>query len=112
MHVAFYRGGSLLCTCLLHTFSKRWFSYRGKRNLDYRCVYVINNVICVKTGLDWQNLRFKMERIRKKGKQDDSSDVTFRFFADNRRIGRLVVTYQSQFVANSYLLLWAMMQST
>ena len=53
-----------------------------------------------------------MERIRKKGKQDDSSDVTFRFFADNRRIGRLVVTYQSQFVANSYLLLWAMMQST
>ena len=68
MHVAFYRIASLLCTCLLHTFSKKWISNRGDRNLDYRCVYAVNNVICVKTGLDWQNLRFKMERIRKKRK--------------------------------------------
>ena len=30
-----------------------------------------------KTGLDWRNLRFKMERIRKKGKQHDNADVTF-----------------------------------
>ena len=29
-----------------------------------------------------------------------------------RRIGRFEVTYQSQFVANSYLLLWVMPQST
>ena len=36
------------------------------------------NVICVKTGLDWRNLKFKMERIPKKGKQHDMSDVTFR----------------------------------
>ena len=56
---------------------KLLFIPRG-RNLDYRCVYDVNNVICVKTGLDWRNLRFKMERIRKKGKQHDSSDVTFR----------------------------------
>ena len=48
------------------------------RGQDYRCVYAIKNVICVKTGLDWRNLRFKMERIRKKGKQHDSADVTFR----------------------------------
>ena len=27
--VVFYRIASLLCTCLLHTFSKRWFSYHG-----------------------------------------------------------------------------------
>ena len=43
-----------------------------------RCVYDVKNVICVKTGLDWRNLRFKMERIRKKGKQHDNADVTFR----------------------------------
>ena len=48
-----------------------------ERNLDYRCVYAVKNVICVKTGLDWRNLRFKMEG-GKKGKQHDSSDVTFR----------------------------------
>ena len=35
----------------------------------------LKNVICVKTGLDWRKLSFKMERIRKK---DDSADVTFR----------------------------------
>ena len=40
--------------------------------------YAVKNVICVKTGLDWRNLRFKMERIRKKGKQHDNADVTFR----------------------------------
>ena len=34
--------------------------------------------MCVKTGLDWGNLRFEMERIRIKGKQHDSSDVKFR----------------------------------
>jgi len=28
--------------------------------------------------LDLRNVRFKMERIRKKGKQHDSADVTFR----------------------------------
>ena len=38
----------------------------------------MKNVICVKTELDWRKLRFKMERIRKKGKQHDSADVTFR----------------------------------
>ena len=54
------------------------FSYHGERNLDYRCVYAVTNVICVKTGLHWRTLRFKMERILKKGKQHDSSDVTFR----------------------------------
>ena len=63
---------------MLQTFSQRWFSYRGERNLDYRCVYAIKNVICVKTGLHWRNLRFKIDRIRKKGKQHDSADVTFR----------------------------------
>ena len=72
MHVASYRIASLLCTCLLHAYiSKRWFSYREKSNLDYRCVYAIKNVICVKTGLercDWRKLRFKMERIRGKRK--------------------------------------------
>ena len=78
MHVVFYCIASLLCICLLHTFSKIWFSYRGERNLDYRCVYAVNKLICVKTGLDCRNLRFKMERIRKKGTQHDSSDVTFR----------------------------------
>ena len=51
---------------LRHTFSERWFSYRGERNLDYRCVYAVKNVKCVKTGLDWRNLRFELERIRKK----------------------------------------------
>ena len=30
----------------------------------------------VKTGLDWRNLRFKMERIRKE-KKHDNADVTF-----------------------------------
>ena len=34
--------------------------------MDYRCVYDVKNVICVKTGLDWRKLGFKMERIRKK----------------------------------------------
>ena len=53
-------------------------SYRGERNLDYRCVYAIKYVICVKTGLDWRNLRFTIELIRKKGKQHDNSDATFR----------------------------------
>ena len=38
--------------------------------LDYRCVHAVMNVICVKTGWDWQNLRFKMERIRKKKKNN------------------------------------------
>ena len=33
--------------------------------LDYRCVHAVMNVICVKTGLDWRNLRFKLERNRK-----------------------------------------------
>ena len=66
--------------------------------------------ICVKTGLDWRNLRFKMKRIGKKGKQHDNADVTF--WIVPTKIGRLVVTYQSQFVANSYLLLWIMSQST
>jgi len=51
---------------------------RRERNLDYRCVYAVKLVICVKGGLDWRNLRFKMERIRKKGKQHDNADVTFR----------------------------------
>ena len=76
---------------------------------EYRCVFAVKNVISVKTGLDWRNLRFKMERNRKKGKQHDSADVTFRIVP---KIGRLVVTYQSQFVANSYLLLLVMPQST
>jgi len=49
-----------------------------ERNLNYRCVYVVKNVMCVKTGLDWLNVRFEMERIRKKGKQHDTADVTFR----------------------------------
>ena len=40
--------------------------------------YAIKNVIYVKTGLDWRNLRFKMERIRKKGKQHDSSMISTR----------------------------------
>ena len=40
--------------------------------------YAIKNVIYVKTGLDWRNLRFKMERIRKKGKQHDSSMTSTR----------------------------------
>ena len=69
-------------------------------------------MICVKTGLDWRNLRFKMELIRKKGKQHDNVDVTFRIVSQHTKIGRLVVTYQSQFVAISYLLLWVMPQST
>ena len=34
--------------------------------------------MCVKTGLDWRNLKFEMERIRKKGKQYDNADVTLR----------------------------------
>ena len=42
------------------------------------CKESVKNVISVKTGLDWRNLRFKMERNRKKGKQHDSADVTFR----------------------------------
>ena len=37
-------------------------------------MYAVKNVICVKTGLDWRKLRFKMERIWKKGKQHDISD--------------------------------------
>ena len=41
-------------------------------------MYAVKIVICVKTGLDWRNLRFKIERIRKKGKQHDNADVTFR----------------------------------
>ena len=45
---------------------------------DNSCVYDVNNVICVEIGLDWRNLRFKMERIRKKAKQHDNADVTFR----------------------------------
>ena len=49
----------------------------GERNLDYRCLYAVKNVICVKTGLDWRNLKFKMEGIRKKGKHDNA-DVIFR----------------------------------
>ena len=57
-----------ICTCLLHTFSKRWFSYRGEGNLDYRCVYDVKNVICVKTGLYKRKVRLKMERIREKRK--------------------------------------------
>ena len=85
---------------------------RRERNLDYRCVYAVKLVICVKGGLDWRNLRFKMERIRKKGKQHDNADVTFRIVPTTDEIGRLVVTYQSQFVANSYLLLWVIPQST
>ena len=40
--------------------------------------YAVKNMIRVKTGLDRRNLRFKMERIRKKGKQHDNADVTFR----------------------------------
>ena len=44
---------TLYVIVLRHTFSGIWFSYRGERNLDYRCVYVVKNVICVKTGLDW-----------------------------------------------------------
>ena len=40
--------------------------------------YAVKNVVYAKTVLDWRNLRFKMERIRKKGKQHDSSDETFR----------------------------------
>jgi len=40
--------------------------------------YAVKNVVYAKTVLDWRNLRFKMERIRKKGKQHDSADVTFR----------------------------------
>ena len=58
-------------------------------------------MICVKTGLDWRNLRFKMELIRKKGKQHDNVDVTFRIVSQHTKIGRLVVTYQS---VCSYLL--------
>ena len=85
---------------------KMFFIPRGE---EYRCVFAVKNVISVKTGLDWRNLRFKMERNRKKGKQHDSADVTFRIVP---KIGRLVVTYQSQFVANSYLLLLVMPQST
>jgi len=53
-----------------------------------------------------------MELIRKKGKQHDNVDVTFRIVSQHTKIGRLVVTYQSQFVAISYLLLWVMPQST
>ena len=68
----------------------------------------LKNVICVKTGLDWRKLSFKMERIRKK---DDSADVTFRIVPTTDE-NRKIVTYQSQFVANSYLLLWVMPQST
>jgi len=51
-----------------------------------------------------------MKRIGKNGKQHDNADVTF--WIVPTKIGRLVVTYQSQFVANSYLLLWIMSQST
>ena len=77
MHVACYRIASLVCTCLLHTFSLSWFSYRGEKNLNYRCVYDVKNLTCVKTELDWRKLKFKMERIRTNGKQHDSADVTF-----------------------------------
>ena len=31
----------------------------------------------LKTGLDRRNLRFEMERLRKKRKQHDNADVTF-----------------------------------
>ena len=41
-------------------------------------IHFVKNVICVKTGLDRPNLRFKMERIRKKGKQHENANVTFR----------------------------------
>ena len=44
---------------------------------DNSCVYDVKNVICVEIGLDWRNLRLKMERIRKKAKQHDNADVTF-----------------------------------
>ena len=42
-----------------------------------------------------------MELIRKKGKQHDNVDVTFRIVSQHTKIGRLVVTYQS---VCSYLL--------
>ena len=64
--------------CDIH-FVKDGFHTAGREegNLGYRCVYAINNVIFVQTGLDWRNLRFKMERIRKIGKQHDNAIVTF-----------------------------------
>ena len=50
-------------------------------------------------------MKFKVQNGAnpKKGKQQDNTDVTFR-----TEIGRFVVTYYSQFVANSCFLLWVM----
>ena len=79
--------------------------------MDYRCVYAVKNVICVKTGLDRRNLRFKMERIRKKGKRHDA-DVTFRIVPTTDENWQARSDLISQFLANSYLLLWVMLQST
>ena len=84
-------------------------SYRGERNLDYRCVYAVKNVICVKTGLDWRNLRFELERIREKGKQHDNADVTFRIVPTTDEIWQARSDLAE---SNSYLLLWVMRQST
>jgi len=39
-------------------------------------------------------------------------DVIFRIVPTTDEISRLAVTYQSQFIANSNLLLWVMPQST
>jgi len=66
--------------------------------------------MCVKTGLDWRNLRFKMERIQKKGKQHNNADVTFRIVSttDENWQARSDL---SECVTNSYLL-WVMPQST
>ena len=55
----------------------RHFVKDGFHTAGYRCVFAVKNVICVKTVLDWRNLRFKMELIREKGKQHDNADVTF-----------------------------------
>ena len=103
---------TLYVIVLRHTFSGIWFSYRGERNLDYRCVYVVKNVICVITGLEWRKLRFEMERIRKKENNMTTRIWQFGYCRPQTEIGRLVVTYYSQFVAKFYLVLWAMSQST
>ena len=64
--------------CYIHLLKMVFIPRGEKRNLGYRCVYAINIVVFVQTGLDWRNLWFKMERIRKIGKQHDNAIVTFR----------------------------------
>ena len=54
-------------------------------NASIKATLIIGYYTVNCTGLHWRNLRFKMERIRKKGKQHDSAGCDISDSTDHRR---------------------------